>query len=67
MIDSFSSAEVSQPGQDIFFSVFLSENVSDHDGLSRLEVPYVDVVDIDDALYCLELCLEGIEIDVVRH
>lgn len=67
MVDSFLSAEVGQTGQDISFCVFLGEDVGDHDGLSWLEVPNVDVVDVNDPLDGLELCPEAIEIDMVGH
>lgn len=67
MVDSFLSTEIGQVGEDVSFCVFLSKNVSDHDGLSWFEVPNVDVVDINDPLDCLEVCPEGFEINVIRH
>lgn len=56
MVDSFLSAEVGQTGQDVSLGVLLGEDVGDHDGLSWLEVPNVDVVYVYDSLDGLELC-----------
>lgn len=56
MVDSFLSAEVGQTGQDVSLGVLLGEDVGNHDGLSWLEVPDVDVMDVDDSLDGLEFC-----------
>ena len=64
VVDLVLAHQVGQSNQDCPLGVLSGEDVGDDHCLSRLQVPDVEVVHVDDSLHFLELPLEGLGVEV---